>query len=195
VAGSSSDPLELVREWYGEAVAADLPEPNAMALATATRDGAPAVRFVLLKAIDDRGVQFFTNYESRKARELASNPRAALALYWQPLHRQVRIEGDVEILSAADSDAYFATRPRGSQLGARASRQSEPIPDRAWLEARVADTGAEFPSEVPRPPYWGGYRVLPRVIELWQGRVDRLHERRQFTRAPDGTWSEQLLAP
>jgi pyridoxamine 5'-phosphate oxidase len=191
----AGDPLELVREWYGEAVGAGLPEPNAMALATATRDGAPAVRFVLLKAIDARGVQFFTNYESRKARELAENPRAALALYWQPLHRQVRIEGDVEILEPTESDAYFATRARGSQLGARASRQSEPIPDRAWLEARVAEADAEFPDAVPRPPFWGGYRVVPRAIELWQGRIDRLHERRQFTMGPDGTWTEQLLSP
>jgi pyridoxamine 5'-phosphate oxidase len=195
VGGTGAHPLELIRDWYGEAVEAGLPEPNAMALATATPEGAPSVRFVLLKAVDDRGVQFFTNYESRKARDLAANPRAALALYWQPLHRQVRIEGDVEVLSAGESDGYYATRARGSQLGAWASLQSQPIPDREWLEARVAETDAQFPIDVPRPPYWGGYRVLPRVVELWQGRIDRLHERRQFTLTPDGTWTEQLLSP
>jgi pyridoxamine-phosphate oxidase len=134
------NPLELVADWYGEAVAAGLPEPSAMALATATPDGAPSVRFLLLKGIDEHGVQFFTNYESRKGRELAENPRAALAMFWQPLQRQVRMEGRVEVLDDAESDAYFATRARGSRIGAWASMQGRAIPDREWLEARVAET-------------------------------------------------------
>jgi pyridoxamine 5'-phosphate oxidase len=189
-------PLELVRDWYGEAVAAGLPEPSAMALATATPDGAPSVRFLLLKGIDDDGVQFFTNYESRKGRELAENPRAALAMFWQPLQRQVRLEGTVTPLDEAESDAYFATRARGSRIGAWASLQSRTIPDREWLEARVAETEARFPDDdVPRPPYWGGYRLVPDAVELWQGRPNRLHERRHFTRGEDGTWHEQLLSP
>jgi pyridoxamine 5'-phosphate oxidase len=191
-----SGPLELVAEWYGEAVANGLPEPSAMALATATPDGAPSVRFVLMKAIDDDGVQFFTNYESRKGRELAENPRASLAMFWQPLQRQVRLEGRVEVLDAAESDAYFATRARGSRIGAWASLQGRAIPDREWLEARVAETEARFPGDdVPRPPYWGGYRLIPDAVELWQGRPSRLHERRHFLRGPDGEWTEELLAP
>jgi pyridoxamine 5'-phosphate oxidase len=190
-----SGPLALVGAWYGEAVANGLPEPSAMALATATPDGAPSVRFVLMKAIDDDGVQFFTNYESRKGRELAENPRAALAMFWQPLQRQVRLEGRVEVLDAAESDAYFATRARGSRIGAWASLQGRAIPDREWLEARVAETEARFPGDdVPRPPYWGGYRLIPDAVELWQGRPSRLHERRQFLRGPDG-WREELLSP
>ena len=132
---SGADPLGTVAEWYGEAVAAGLPEPGAMALATASADGAPSVRFVLLKGVDARGVEFFTNYESRKGRELAENPRGALALFWQPLARQVRLEGRVEVVPEAESDAYFATRARGSRIGAWASLQSRPIPDRAWLDA------------------------------------------------------------
>jgi pyridoxamine 5'-phosphate oxidase len=191
-----SGPLELVAEWYGEAVANGLPEPSAMALATATPDGTPSVRFVLMKGVDDSGVQFFTNYESRKGRELAQNPRAALAMFWQPLQRQVRLEGRVEVLEAAESDAYFATRARGSRIGAWASLQSRAIPDREWLEARVAETEARFPGDdVPRPPYWGGYRLLPDAVELWQGRPSRLHERRQFVRGQGGEWTEELLSP
>jgi pyridoxamine 5'-phosphate oxidase len=193
---SGPDPLALVRGWYEEAVAAGLPEPNGMALATASADGAPSVRFVLLKGIDDDGVRFFTNYESRKGRELAANPRAALALYWQPLSRQVRMEGPVEVLPPADSDAYYASRARGSRLGAWASPQSRPIPSREWLEARVADAGARYPGEeVPRPPYWGGYLLRPTAVELWQGRPNRLHDRRRLLLADDGTWNEERLAP
>jgi pyridoxamine 5'-phosphate oxidase len=192
----SGHPLELVREWFGEAVSAGLPEPSAMALATATPDGVPSVRFLLLKGIDDDGVQFFTNYESRKGRELAQNPRAALAMFWQPLQRQVRMEGAVTPLDEAESDAYFASRARGSRIGAWASLQSRAIPDRAWLESRVAETEARFPDDdVPRPSYWGGYRLVPDAIELWQGRPNRLHERRQFLRGPDGGWREELLSP
>lgn len=189
-------PLELVEAWYGEAVAAGLPEPSAMALATATPDGAPSVRFLLLKGFDAEGVQFFTNYESRKGRELAQNPRAALAMFWQSMQRQVRMEGRVEVLGEEESDAYFSSRARGSRIGAWASLQGRAIPDREWLEARVAEAEARFPDDdVPRPPYWGGYRLVPDAIELWQGRPSRLHERRHFLRGPDGAWREQLLSP
>src|SRR4051812_32393785 len=166
-----------------------------MALATASPDGAPSVRFVLLKGIDERGVEFFTNYESRKARELAANPRAALAILWKPLQRQVRLEGRVEAVAPEESDAYFATRSRGSQLGAWASRQSEAIPDRAWLERRVAEFGERFPGTVPRPPHWGGYLLVPDAIEFWEGRPNRLHDREAFTRAPDGAWHARRLSP
>jgi pyridoxamine 5'-phosphate oxidase len=190
------NPLGLVEEWYGEAVAAGLPEPNAMALATATADGAPSVRFVLLKGIDERGVEFYTNYESRKGRELAENPRAALALYWQAQQRQVRLEGRVEILGAEESDAYFATRARGSRIGAWASLQDRVIPDREWLHARVAEAEARFGDEdVPRPPYWGGYRLVPDAIELWQGQPSRLHDRAQWRLDGDGAWREERLSP
>jgi pyridoxamine 5'-phosphate oxidase len=192
----TANPLDLVGEWYGEAVAAGLPEPSAMALATATPDGEPSVRFLLVKGIDPDGVQFFTNYESRKGRELAENPRAALAMFWQSQQRQVRMEGRVEVLDDADSDAYFASRAHGSRIGAWASLQGRAIPDREWLEARVAETEARFPDDhVPRPPYWGGYRLIPDAVELWQGRPNHLHERRSFLRGPHGTWREELLSP
>jgi pyridoxamine 5'-phosphate oxidase len=190
------EPLELVAQWYGEAVAAGLPEPNAAALATATADGRPSVRFVLIKGIDADGVRVFTNYESRKGRELAENPRAALAIHWQPMNRQVRLEGPVERLPAEDSDAYFASRARGSRLGAWASPQGREIPSREWLEARVAAASEEHPGEaVPRPPYWGGYLLRPVAVELWQGRESRLHDRRHFLLGDDGAWTEARLAP
>ena len=144
-------------------MAAGVIEPEAMALATASADGMPSVRFVLLKGIDDRGVEFFTNYESRKGSELIANPRASLAVLWKPLQRQVRLEGPVEVLTPEESDAYFASRSRGSQLGAWASKQSEVIPDRDWLEARLASVDAEYPDTVPRPPHWGGFRLVPSV--------------------------------
>jgi pyridoxamine 5'-phosphate oxidase len=189
-------PLEQVRAWYQAAVEAGIPEPNAMALATATAEGAPSVRFVLLKGVDEHGLEFFTNYESRKAGELAGNPRAAAAIHWQPLQRQVRVEGPVELLPAEESDAYFATRSHGSQIGAWASPQSRPIPDREWLDARVDEAQARFgEGDVPRPPHWGGYRLVPEVVELWQGRADRLHDRRRYARGPDGSWSCERLSP
>jgi pyridoxamine 5'-phosphate oxidase len=192
----SANPLDALRAWYAEALAAGLPEADAMALATASPDGAPSVRFVLLKGIDDDGVQFFTNYESRKGRELAENPRAALAMYWQPLQRQVRLEGRVEVLPAEESDTYYASRARGSKIGAWASLQGREMPDRAWLEARVAEAEARFgDGDVPRPPYWGGYRLRPDAVELWQGRSNRLHERTHWLRQADGSWREALLAP
>jgi pyridoxamine 5'-phosphate oxidase len=190
-----NDPLEQFRGWYEHAAAAGVLEPEAMALATASVDGVPSVRFVLLKGIDGRGVEFFTNYESRKGGELITNPRAALAVLWKPLHRQVRLEGAVEVLTPEESDAYFATRSRGSQLGAWASRQSEVIPDREWLEARLAAVDAEYPEVVPRPPHWGGFRLLPSVIEFWEGRPNRLHDREEFVRDAAGAWESRRLSP
>jgi pyridoxamine 5'-phosphate oxidase len=193
---SGSEPLDRVRAWYDEAVAAGLPEANAMALATASPDGVPSVRIVLLKGIDDRGIRFFTNYESRKARDLAANPRAAVALYWQPLGRQVRMEGPVERLTAEESDAYFATRDRGSRLGAWASRQGSVIAGREVLDAALAEAAARYPGdEVPRPGYWGGYRLFPDAIELWEGRPNRLHDRVHFVRGADGGWRSVRLSP
>jgi pyridoxamine 5'-phosphate oxidase len=190
-----TDPLEQFRHWYEHAVAAGLPEPEAMALATAAPDGAPSVRFVLLKGIDARGVEFYTNYESRKGRELAANPRAALAVLWKPLQRQVRLEGPVERLSPEESDAYFASRARLSKIGAWASHQSTEIPGREALQARVSELEAQYPGEdVPRPPYWGGYVLRPRAIEFWEGRPNRLHDRELFTRGPDG-WASRRLSP
>jgi pyridoxamine 5'-phosphate oxidase len=191
-----ADPLGLVADWYAEAVAAGLAEPDAAALATATPDGRPSVRFVLIKGIDADGVRVFTNFESRKGRELAANPRAALAIHWQPLQRQVRLEGPVQRLPAEDSDAYFASRARGSRLGAWASPQGREIPSREWLEARVEEASERFPGEeMERPSYWGGYLLRPDAVELWQGRPSRLHDRRSFVLAADGSWTESRLAP
>lgn len=192
----AANPLEMVRSWYDAAVAAGLPEPSAMALATASPEAVPSVRFVLLKGIDARGVEFYTNYESRKGRELAANPRGALAMYWQPLGRQIRLEGPVEVLPGDESDAYFATRERASRIGSWASLQSRPIPDRAWLDARVAEAEARFGAdEIPRPPYWGGYILRPTAIELWENRPNRLHERRVFTAVAGEGWKEERLSP
>lgn len=190
------DPIAVVQRWFAEAQASGIPQPDAMTLATAAPDGRPSARAVLLKGIDERGFAFFTNYESRKGRELAANPRAALALLWVPLERQVRVTGLVERLGAEESDAYFATRPRGSQLGAWASEQSRPLADRATLERRVAELEARYAgTEVPRPPHWGGYLVVPDEIELWQGRPDRLHDRFAYARAAGGGWQHARLQP
>jgi pyridoxamine 5'-phosphate oxidase len=192
----SLDPLDRVRAWYEEAVAAGIAEPEAMALATASADGVPSVRIVLLKGIDARGIRFFTNYESRKGRELAENPRAAVTLHWQRMHRAVRMEGAVERLAAAESDAYFASRGRGSRLGAWASRQGTAIAGRSVLEGAYAEADARHPGDdVPRPGYWGGYRLVPSAIELWQGRADRLHDREHFLRGEDGAWRSERLSP
>ncbi|HET6449196.1 MAG TPA: pyridoxamine 5'-phosphate oxidase [Conexibacter sp.] len=190
------DPIALVRRWYDEAQAFGVEQHDAMTLATATPDGRPSARAVLLKGIDERGFSFYTNYESRKGRELDANPHAALVLLWIPLQRQVRVTGRVERLSVAESDIYFSTRPRGSQLGAWASEQSRPLPDRAALERRWAALDERYGGEtVPRPSHWGGYRVEPNEIELWQGRTNRLHDRFLYTRTPDGGWTHARLAP
>jgi pyridoxamine 5'-phosphate oxidase len=192
----SATPLERVRAWFDEAVAAGLYEPDAMALATASPDGRPSVRIVLLKGIDERGLRFFTNYGSRKGRELDANPRAAVTIHWPTLHRAVRAEGAVERLAAEESDAYFASRGRESRLGAWASRQGTPIADRSVLEAAFAAASERFAGEeVPRPDYWGGYRLVPDAVELWQGRPNRLHDREHFLRGPDGSWRSERLSP
>jgi pyridoxamine 5'-phosphate oxidase len=189
------NPLDRVREWFEEAAASGLIEAERMALATAAPDGRPSVRIVLLKGIDGDGIRFFTNYGSRKGRELDANPRAAATLYWQPLYRAVRLEGAVARLSAADSDAYFATRPRGAQIGAWASAQGTVLRSREELDERVRAVEARFPGEVPRPEFWGGYRLVPDAVEFWQGRPDRLHDREHFLRGGDGSWRSERLSP
>jgi pyridoxamine 5'-phosphate oxidase len=189
-----ADPLEQFRRWFDEARAAGLMEPNAMALATVDPSGQPAARTVLLKGLDRRGLAFYTNLESRKARALAANPRAALLFWWPPHARQVRFEGVIEAVEDAEADAYFASRPRGNQIGAWASAQSSVIADRAALDAAEEQVAARFPGEVPRPPFWGGYRLLPACVEFWQGRLNRLHDRLRYTRRADG-WTLERLAP
>lgn len=187
--------LPLFDDWYAEAQAGEPNDPNAVALATVDADGRPSVRMVLLKGHDARGFVFYTNRESRKAAALAANAQAALLFHWKSLRRQIRIEGAVETVSDAESDAYFASRSRDSQLGAWASDQSRPLDTRETFEARFAEMQARFEGgAVPRPPHWGGYRVVPDTIEFWQDRAHRLHERRLFTRGADG-WREGLLYP
>ena len=188
----ASDPLEQFLSWFGEAAAA-VEMPEAMALATAASSGAPSVRMVLLKRCDQRGLVFYSHYTSRKGRELAANPLAALLFYWSPLGRQVRVEGRVEHVPAAESDAYFATRPRDAQLGAHASRQSEPLVSREHLELRLAE--AEFEGLVPRPPTWGGFLLVPTAWEFWQHRASRLHDRFRYERESPGGWRLDRLFP
>jgi pyridoxamine 5'-phosphate oxidase len=189
------DPVVQFRAWFRDALAADLHEPNAMTLATTTPDGGPSARTVLLKGYDERGFVFYTNYEGRKARELEANPLCALLFYWGELERQVRIEGRASRLSGEESDAYFAGRPRGSRLGAWASEQSRPVQDRSILEERVRALEAEYEGrEIPRPPFWGGYRVEPDTIEFWQGRESRLHDRLVYHRSGRG-WKIVRLQP
>jgi pyridoxamine 5'-phosphate oxidase len=190
------DPIAQFAAWFEDARAAGIRLPEAMVLATARAGGAPSARFVLLNRFDGRGFVFFGNYESRKGRELAENPRGALVFHWDPLGRQVRIEGPVERISAEESDSYFATRPRGARLSAWAARQSEVVESREALEARVAELSAEFPDDgVPRPPQWGGYRLTAEAIELWQHREDRLHDRLRYRRSGEGAWLIERLAP
>ena len=193
--GMSDDPFTLFDSWYAEAKQSEPNDPNVVALATADAEGRPSVRMVLLKGHGPDGFVIYTNRESRKAGELAVNRHAALLFHWKSLRRQVRIEGSVSLVSDAESDAYFASRGRDSQLGAWASDQSRPLDSRETFETRFAEMQARFEGgDVPRPPHWGGYRIAPDRIELWQDRAHRLHERRLFTRET-GTWTEGLLFP
>ena len=193
---AAPDPIEQFRGWFEDALAADLHEPNAMTLATATPEGRSSARIVLVKGFDERGFVFYTNYGGRKARELEANPYCALVFYWGELERQVRVEGRVSRVSEEESDAYFASRPRGSRLGAWASKQSRPVGDRGTLERRLRELEREYEGrEIPRPPFWGGYRVEPEIIEFWQGRENRLHDRLLYRRAVDGGWIRERLQP
>ncbi|MBC7781676.1 MAG: pyridoxamine 5'-phosphate oxidase [Proteobacteria bacterium] len=195
------DPVAQFGRWMKEALDAALPEPTAMTLATVDASGQPSARIVLLKQFDARGFAFFTNYSSRKGRDLAANPRAALLFHWTELERQVRIEGRVEMLPDAESDAYYAVRPFGSRIGAWASPQSEVLPDRALLELRLSEAQRTLGDDPPRPPFWGGYRLSAHGFEFWQGRSSRLHDRVRYRRADHDTadaganWTIDRLAP
>ncbi len=195
----ATDPFAQFAIWFTEARTAELPEPNAMTLATATPNGVPSARIVLLKGVDERGFVFYSNYESQKGRELAENPRAALTFYWAELERQVRIAGTVVRVSREESRRYFDSRPLGSRLGASLSHQSSVIPDRTALEAAWSRLAAEYEADpsrmVPLPDDWGGYRVTPASIEFWQGRPSRLHDRLRYQRQEDGSWRIERLSP
>ncbi len=192
---SDRDPIELFGDWFRAAQGAGIYLPESMTLATATPDGRPSARMVLLKGFDQQGFRFFTNYESRKARELDANPRATLVSHWAVLQRQVRIEGTVARLTTEESEAYFKTRPRGAQVGAWASRQSAELADRKLLDDRVEEYQEKFKGgDVPLPPFWGGYRLTPERIEFWQGRANRLHDRLLFERRGEG-WQSMRLYP
>jgi len=194
-ADALDDPFAQFDRWFDEATDAGVPLPNAMTLATVTAAGRPSARIVLLKGVEGGAFVFFTNYESRKGRELAAKPYASLVFHWSQFDRQVRVEGSVEKVSAEESDAYVATRPVGSRLSSWASPQSEVVPDRAWLETRLAEVSARYGKNVPRPPHWGGYRVVPEEIEFWQGRNDRLHDRLVYRIDAQGGWRRERLAP
>ena len=196
----AADPFKQFGLWFDQALEADVAEPNAMTLATATSDGKPSARVVLLKDFDARGFVFYTNYQSRKGTELAENPWAALVFWWEPLERQVRVEGRVEKIAAEASDAYFGSRPLGSRLGAWASPQSESVSSRETLERSLAAVKARYGegADVPRPPHWGGYRLRPTAFEFWQGRPSRLHDRLRYRlqgEAPDVRWHLERIAP
>ena len=193
-ADALADPYAQFERWFKDALAAQLPLANAMTLATVTPEGAPDARIVLLKGVEDGGFVFYTNYASRKGRELAAKAQACLVFLWAPLERQVRIEGKVEKVSAKDSDAYFLSRPAGARLSARASAQSEVVSDRGYLESQVEKMKTQFGDDPPRPSHWGGYRVLPARIEFWQGRENRLHDRLLYRRHND-SWKIERLAP
>jgi len=192
---AARDPFEQFREWLDAAIAAQAPEPNGMTVATVSATGQPSARIVLLRGYDARGFVFFSNYESAKGRDLAATSRAGLLWWWAPIERQIRVEGVVERLKAAESDAYFLRRPRGHRLSAWASKQSTVVPDRAYLEAQMAEYDRAFAErDVDRPPYWGGYRVVPERFEFWQGRRDRVHDRVVYERDGDA-WRTVRLAP
>ena len=193
----AEDPFAMFSTWFAQAVETAVPEPNAMTLATATPDGTPSARIVLLKAVDARGFVFYTDYRSRKGTELVANPFAALVFYWHELERQVRVVGSVARLPDAESDAYYLSRPLGSRFGAWASEQSAVLPSRAELEARLASIEARHPDgNVPRPPHWGGFRVAPVEVEFWQGRESRLHDRLRYRRdGTDAPWVVERLSP
>ncbi len=191
---AAASPIDQFARWFDEAQAAQVPEPNAMTLATADAAGRPSARIVLIKGYDTRGFVFFTNYESRKGEQLAAQPWASLLFFWQPLERQVRIEGTVHKVDASESDAYYQSRPLGSRIGAWASRQSQPV-TREALEAASAHYTQQFGEAPPRPPHWGGYRLVPETVEFWQGRPSRLHDRLLYRRAADLSWSIERLSP
>jgi pyridoxamine 5'-phosphate oxidase len=194
VSDVDADPLRQFLHWFAEARQVEAGEPNVMTLATVSPEGAPTARVVLLKNVDDRGLVFYTNFESAKGRELAANPRAALVFFWGALERQVRVEGAVERVSDDEADAYFASRPIESRLGAWASPQSEVVPSREGLDARYAEALARFGDAPPRPPHWGGCRVVPTRVEFWQGRPGRMHDRVRYRRDGDA-WVIERLAP
>jgi pyridoxamine 5'-phosphate oxidase len=190
------NPIRQFQAWLAAAQAAGLPEPTAMTLATATRAGKPSARMVLLKGVDPRGFVFFTNYGSRKGREIAENPNVALVFFWAPLARQVRVTGRISKISAAESDAYFKSRALGSRLGASISAQSSVIKSREVLEKKFAELAAKYPDgDPPRPKFWGGYRVRPDEIEFWQGAENRVHDRLRYRRRRDGSWKVERLSP
>ncbi len=194
-ANVDSDPLAEFHRWFAEAGEAKVLEPNAMALATATRDGIPSVRIVLLKGYDERGFLFFTDYRSRKGSELEQNPRAAVVLFWPELERQVRITGTVSVASREESEAYFRSRPRTSRLSTWVSHQSQVISARKVLEERAREMRDQFPDDVPLPPHWGGYRLLHESVEFWQGRESRLHDRLRYVRENGSGWRVERLSP
>ena len=191
---SHADPMQQFDQWLHEAIKGEIPEPNAMTVATVGSDLRPSTRVVLIKGYDERGIVWYTNYDSRKGRELAGNPFAALQFHWVELERVVRIEGRVERVSAEESDAYFHSRPLDSRIGAWASPQSQVIPNRALLVTNAARYGAQFLLNPPRPPHWGGFRLVPDCWEFWQGRKSRLHDRLRYTQVADG-WLRERLAP
>lgn len=193
---ADANPFKQFQTWFDQALSSELPEPNAMTLATATPWGKPSARIVLLKGLDQEGFVFYTNYNSAKGQQLAENPWASLVFWWAELERQVRIEGSVEKVSTAESEAYFASRPFGSQLGAWASPQSQVISSRSELEEKVALLEKQYDNQtVPKPPQWGGYRLVPTELEFWQGRPNRLHDRLRYRKQDDGSWLRERLAP
>jgi pyridoxamine 5'-phosphate oxidase len=193
---AQASPFQQFQAWLVEALDADVIEPNAMTLATITADSRPAARMVLLKELDERGFVFYTNFQSRKGQELAQTPAAALVFWWGELERQVRIEGDIVPVAPEEADAYFQSRPRGSQLGAWVSQQSQVIPHRGVLEQQLQQLEQDYRNRpIPRPPYWGGYRLVPTYFEFWQGRPNRLHDRLCYRQTDSGTWQMQRLAP